>query len=99
MSMIKGRHIPTRYLKNDDIGTFGSFDFHFMTGAPPPVKDYLTLIRPFQHYVWAFTLVSLVAVSTALIFINKMYATFSEHVLRESAFQSIRKQNISIILF
>ena len=98
MSMIKGRYISTRYLKNDDIGTFGSYDFHFMTGAPPPVKDYLTVIRQFQPYVWAFTLVSLVAISIALIFINKMYAIFSEQVLRESAFQSIRKQNLSIIL-
>ena len=87
--MIKGRYLPTRYVKNDDIGTIGSFEFHFMTGAPPPVKDYLTVIRPFQHYVWAFTLASLVAVSIALIFINKTYAIFSAQASRESASQSI----------
>ena len=96
--MIRFRYIPTRYLKNDDIGTIGSFEFHFMTGAPPPIKDYLTVIRPFHPYVWAFTLVSLVAVSTALILINKMYAIFSEQATRESAFQSIRNQYLFIKL-
>ena len=96
--MIKFRYIPSRYLKNDDIGTIGSMEFHFMTGAPPPIKDYLTVIRPFHPYVWAFTLVSLVAVSTALIFINKMYASFSKQASRESAFQSIRKLYLFIML-
>ena len=96
--MIKGRYLPTRYLQNDDIGTIGSFEFHFMTGAPPPVKDYLTVIRPFQPYVWAFTVASLVAVSITLIFINKMHAIFSKQASRESAFQSIRKQYLLITL-
>ena len=75
-------------IKADLIGPIRHWDFYFLTGAPPPTKDYLTLIKPFEPIVWAFVLASVVAVSFALISINKMYATWSNKPLKESAFQS-----------
>ena len=82
-------NIPQKYIKNDFIGgTVGSYDFNFVTGAPLPTKDNLTLIRPFEPHVWAFILASLVAVSITLIFINKMQSTWTNESLKESPFQS-----------
>ena len=75
-------------VKADLIGPIRHWDFYFLTGAPHPTKDYLTLIKPFEPIVWAFVLASAVAVSIALISINKMYATWSNKPLKESAFQS-----------
>ena len=75
-------------IKADLIGPIRHWDFYFLTGAPQPTKDYLTLIKPFEPIVWAFVLASVVAVSIALISINKMYATWSNKPLKESAFQS-----------
>ena len=75
-------------IKADLIGPIRHWDFYFLTGAPQPTKDYLTLIKPFEPIVWAFVLASVVAVSIALISINKTYATWSNKPLKESAFQS-----------
>ena len=75
-------------VKADLIGPIRHWDFYFLTGAPQPTKDYLTLIKPFEPIVWAFVLASVVAVSIALISINKMYSTWSNKPLKESAFQS-----------
>ena len=79
---------PNTYLRSDFIGPVGSFDFHFISGAPQERKKHLTLIKPFDLYVWAFLLASLVVVSMALIFANKMFATWAKISLNETAFQS-----------
>ena len=77
------------YVKNDFIGgTVASYEEHFLTGAPPKSKNYLTLIKPFEPHVWAFILASALVTSIALIFINKIHATWSKEPLNESAFQS-----------
>ena len=87
--MLHNYYTPANYFKNDFVGgTVASNNFKFLTGAPLPTKDYLTIIKPFEPYVWAFILASLVAVTMTLIFINKMHATWSNDQLRESAFQS-----------
>ena len=97
--MIKNLYDTKLYLKNDYIGgTVGTYDFHFVTGAPLPTKNYLTLIRPFEPYVWAFVLASLVAVSITLIFINKMQSTWTNESLKESPFQS-RNTNQKVQLY
>ena len=86
---------PLKTLKNDFIGTIGSYDLHFIAGAPPSTKDFLTMIRPFEPVVWAYVSASIVAVSISLIFINKMHSTWSSESLMESPFQSINiKQNL-----
>ena len=83
------------YVKNDFIGgTVASYEEHFLTGAPPQSKNYLTLMKPFEPHVWVFILASALATSIALIFINKMHATWSNEPLNESAFQSKYKWQI-----
>ena len=87
--MKKSSYHSMRYLKNDFIGgTVSTYDFHFLTGAPPQTKDYLTLFKPFQPHVWTLIVASVVAITVALIFINKMHAKWSNYELKESTYQS-----------
>ena len=65
-----------------------SFEIHFNSGAPLKIHDYLTIFRPFDHYVWGSIAASLMAVSAALIFTNKIHATWSKESVKESPFQS-----------
>ena len=78
------------YLKTDFIGPLTTYNIHFMSGAPNKLQDNLTIFRPFDCHVWAFLIASLMAVTAALIFINKMHATlYKEPVQAQgSAFQS-----------
>ena len=98
ISMIKSSYNSMKYRKNDFIGgTVSSYEYHFISGAPPKTKDYLTLIKPFQPHVWGFTLASVVAVFIALIFINKMHAIWSDLPLNESPYESKDETNSSMI--
>ena len=94
ISMVKTSYNSMRYQKNDYIGgTISLYEYHFISGAPPQTKDYLTLIKPFEPHVWGFSLGSVVAVFIALILINKMHATYTDVPLNESPYQS--KDNIN----
>ena len=61
------------YKINDFIGPVKPFEIYLTSGAPPMTSDYLTIFRPFDQYVWALLVVSILAVSATLIFINKMW--------------------------
>ena len=73
---------------NDFIGPVGRYDFHFLQGAPKVTSSYSTLIRPFDKYVWYFLLASVVAISFALIFINRVYSKLTKELMKETPFQS-----------
>ena len=93
---------PNTYRQNDFIGPVGSWDFRFISGAPQKRQAYLTLIKPFDTYIWAFLLASVVAVTITLIIANKMFETWADVSLNETTFQSkimcyyINKDHISI---
>ena len=76
---------------NDFIGPVGRYDFHFLQGAPKVRSSYSTLIRPFDKYVWYFLLASVVAISFALIFINRVYSKLTKEIMKETPFQSTYK--------
>lgn len=70
------------------IGPITSHNFHFLTAAPETRKNYLTLFRPFDSYVWGLLITSVVAVSLSLTIINKMNNKWSNQPLKETPFQS-----------
>ena len=80
-----------RYQGSDFIGPIGTYDIYFVANAPPERKEYLTLVKPFDSYIWVFTAASVVGVSISLILINKMHATWSNESSTETIFQSIMK--------
>ena len=80
--------MSSAYVKNDLIGPVGSYEFHFVSGAPPTINDNLSLFWPFDQYVWAFLIASAVAVSITLVLINKVHANLSNEPPRDTPFQS-----------
>ena len=68
---------PIFSLKTDLMGPVGAYEFHLLSGPPQETPKYLTIIKPFDRYVWAFTLSSLGVVTILLIIIDKIHATWS----------------------
>ena len=66
------------FLNNDFIGPLGTYDFPFLSGAPRERSNYLSIIKPFDNWVWASTWGSTVAVTFALLLINVVYSIFFE---------------------
>ena len=62
------------FLNNDFIGPLGTYDFPFLSGAPRERSNYLSIIKPFDNRVWAWTWGSTVAVTLALLLINVVYS-------------------------
>ena len=64
---------------NDFIGPVGTYDFHFLSGAPKRRSNLLSIIDPFNNAVWVWTWISTIAVTIALLTINVVYAIYFEH--------------------
>ena len=86
ISIVKYTYNSLRNLRNDYIGPVGSYDFHFISAAPPERKEYLTLTRPFDSITWALIATSVVGVSITLILIDKVHARWSKE--NSTIFQS-----------
>lgn len=89
--MLRIAYLSSVYHKNDFIGPAGSYEFSFVSGAPPTRNDNFSLFWPFDQYVWGFLIASAVAVSIALICINKIHATLSNEQPRDTPFKSTHK--------
>ena len=63
-------------LRNNYLRPVGRYDFQFISAPPKEIQNYLTLINPFDRYVWAFLLVSLMVVTITLIKIDTIYANW-----------------------
>ena len=92
-SMVTVFYSSELFKKCDFIGPVGQFETHMISGKPQKKQDYTTLFRPYTDYVWVFLIGSTVAVSVALIVINKMYADFTKKPTEESAYQSRLQMN------
>ena len=88
MSLCPHPYTSRSHLRNDFIGPEGQVDCHILSGAPLKTKNYLTLFKPFDKYIWGFLIASIMAVSAALIMINMVHAIWSTDSAKESAFQS-----------
>ena len=77
------------YFKNEFIGPVGSYDLHFVSGAPPERNDYLKFIMPFDSYTWVFTLTAVVGVCIVWIIIDKIHMKLLHESAKESIFKSM----------
>ena len=81
------------FIKCDFFGPVGQYDSHLISGPPIRKQQYTTIFRPYDDAVWVFLIGSTVAVSVALIIINKIYANFTNEPTEETAYQSIMQIN------
>ena len=58
-----------------------------VSGPPQTIPKFLTVINPFDRYVWAFSLASLGAVTIALLIIDKKHATWTKGSSKGESFQ------------
>ena len=79
---------PNTYLKNDFIGPVGTYDFHFLSAAPKVRASYESIVRPFDTWVWIWTMVSTFFVTVALIIVNKLYESWYPETPKESIVES-----------
>ena len=70
-----GRHI---FLRNDFIQPLGSsYNCRLFSAKPEEATNFLTTINPFDGYMWAAVLFSVIAVAFTLIIIDKTHAKWS----------------------
>lgn len=97
LTMVHLIYLSETYMHSDFIGPLIAYDSHFLTGAPHPRNNMLTLIRPFDPYVWGCLIASVVAVSISLVFINKIHNKISKKQIQETPFQSTNRfRNIKL---
>ena len=86
--MVQIFYHPFAYSGGDFFGPITTHDFHFLSGAPNIRNSYLTLLRPFDLYVWYCFIASVTAMSIALIIINKIHNKISNQPMKEDTLQS-----------
>ena len=73
---------------NDYLRPVGAYNFRFLSATPEEIQNYLTLITPFDGYIWAFLLASVVAVTITLIIIDTVYASYTNTSKKDIIHQS-----------
>ena len=63
---------------NDFTASVGAYEHHFLSGSPEEKNDWRTILNPFDKYVWAFLLVSIVTATTIMILVNKIQETMMQ---------------------
>ena len=66
----------------------GETSFHFLARAPQPTQNYLTIISPFDNYVWYILAASVVSISLTLLIVDISYAKWTNTSMRGVLHQS-----------
>ena len=62
----------------DFMRPIGELSFHFLSRAPQPIQNYLTLIKPCDNYVWYLLASSVVAISLTLMVVDLIFAKWKD---------------------
>ena len=68
----------------------GKMSFHFLARSPQPTQNYLTLISPYDNYVWYLLGSSVVAISVSLTAVDIVYAKFTKTSTKGVLIQSMQ---------
>ena len=88
MTLVQGLYREGIALKNDFVGPTGAMNFRFLSSSPQQIPNYLTLVNPYDGFVWAFLLASVVAVIFSLIIIDTFYADWTKTSKKDIIYQS-----------
>ena len=88
LMLVRGLYREGIALKNDYIGPTGAINFRFLSSTPQQIPNYLTLVNPFDGYIWAFLLASVMAVIFSLIIIDTNYAEWTKTSKKDIIYQS-----------
>ena len=76
------------YTLRDFTRPIGDINFSFMSRAPQPIQNYLTLTNPFDIYVWSLLAASVVSITVAFLIVDISYASWSKTPARGVFHQS-----------
>ena len=68
----------------------GKMSFHFLARSPRLIQNYLTLISPYDIYVWYLLASSVVAISGSLIVVDIVYAKLTKTSTKGVFMQSMQ---------
>ena len=78
------------------VGPLGRpYEYRFISGSPKEIQNYLTLIKPFDEYSWAFIAASVISITISLVCIDTAFATWTKTSKRGILHQSIILYTIS----
>ena len=77
LSLSNSQYGKGPYLQREYMRPIGELSFHFMSRAPQPVQNYLTIISPCDNYVWALVGASVVAITLTLFIVDISYAKWT----------------------
>ena len=67
-----GYHYP-RLCQVDYLWPLDSWEIYPVTGKRREIKNYLTMIKPFDKYTWGFLAVSVTGVISTFLAVDKLY--------------------------
>ena len=77
------------YHKKQFMRPMGDISFHFLSRAPQPTANYLTIISPCDDYVWALLAASVAAISLTLMIVDISYAKWTNTSMKGVLYQSM----------
>ena len=86
--MTRAVYRPVVALRNEYLRPLGTYDFHFISAIPEEIQNYLTLVNPFDGYIWAFLLASVVAVTITFTLIDTCFANWSDISKKDIVYRS-----------
>ena len=93
MTLARWNYGTSEFSGSDFIGPLDTYDYHFISAAPRQISGWLALITVFDPPTWAFLFASVVAVSIALISINR----YSIPSPKETPYESKISPHINLI--
>ena len=88
MSLTRGLYRQRISEYNDFLGPVGTYNFRFLSATPKKIHNYLTLVNPFDGYVWAFLIASVLAITITLIIIDTAYTSWTSSSKKDIIHQS-----------
>ena len=88
MSLTLGMYLQRISEYNDFLGPVGTYNFRFLSAPPKKIHNYLTLLNPFDGYVWALLIASVLAITITLIIIDTAYTSWTNTSKKDIIYQS-----------
>ena len=86
--LMRAPYATVGYRDREFMRPIGEISFHLLAKAPQPTQNYLTIISPFDDYVWYMLAASVVAILLALLIVDISYAKWTNTSMRGVLHQS-----------
>ena len=93
---MRTQYVKGDYEEREFMRPIGDISFHFLSRAPQPTQNYLTIISPCDNYVWALLASSIVAISLTLMVVDISFAKWTDTSTNGVFHQSMLNEHFSL---